>query len=165
MKHTLGIEADSIIENVPSLTQLLAELPDYAGLHEQIFLYDGNEGAREAASLLAEAGLLVERHELYQFTSGKIEDLFWDYGFQLGETMYIFKEMVEAFTLEAPSREAGDMARLQLSEHLVYTAHQADASTPVGFIDKELVELAIRISEAYGCQALFFNLDKQKKNL
>ena len=165
MKHFLGIEADPIIEDVPSLVQLLAELPGYAGIHEQIYLYAGNEGAEEAVFLLAEAGLLVDRHELYQFSSGHMEELFWDYGFQLDKDVYIFKEMVEAFALEAPSREAEEMARIQLSEHLVFTSHQEDRATPVHFIDKELVELATRISSAYGCRALFFNLDKQKKNL
>ncbi|KKK33201.1 hypothetical protein WQ57_25055 [Mesobacillus campisalis] len=162
MNSAYAVEVDPLIAEIPEFNDVLRSNPGFAGVHGLVYLFHDKAGAEQAADLCREAGLLEEVHSLVCLKNAAEGELFADYGFKSGERVYLFKDLVSAFTLEWSALDEARMAKLQIEEHLVAAG---GPDSWMFFIDRQMCTLMEGIAQAYGCKALFLDLDKRLKKL
>ncbi|WP_053364095.1 hypothetical protein [Bacillus sp. FJAT-27251] len=162
MNSAYAVEVAPLIAEIPEFDDVLCSHYSFAGVHGLMYLFHDKTEAEQAADLCREAGLLEEIHPLICLENAAEGELFADYGFKAGERVYLFKDLVSAFTLECSAPDEARMAKLQIEEHLA-AAGGTDSS--LFFTDRQMCTLMTGIARAYGCKALFLDLDKRLKKL
>ena len=163
MGTAYGVESDPLVFEIPELEQLLFTHDDFIKKKDAIYIYTTYEAAYEAKKLLEEADLFENLHPLIVLNDGKQGENFFDFGFKTQNTVFLYKEMIIAFSIDGEDFQNKEMAKLQLEEHLVYST--AINSNEVFFVESNLRSLIVGILKAYQCKASFLDLDKWKKKL
>ena len=163
MKIFYAVEANTIIEEVPEFKELLrldTELVDYI---DSSFVYESAHAADEAEQLLREADLYENRFKLVHIEQCTKGETFEDFAIVTSTNSYLIMECICAFTIIGGTKEAVQMAILQLEEHLICVSFHN--SSAIYVVEHHLKDLVKGIAKAYDIEVSFFELDKQEKTL
>lgn len=159
MQIYIGIEANSILSELPEFEQFLQSAAPPHFVHGNIYIYGQQQMADAASELLSEADLLEETHQMIK-VEGRPGADFYDYGFSAGPDTYLYTNDLSAFRFTAGDNTQIEMALIQLEEHLVYTAAEG-----VYFAMDHYTDLIMGIVKAYKVKVEFLDLDKWCKKI
>jgi hypothetical protein len=162
METAYALEANPIVTEISEFEQLLSADKNFREKLGEMYIYTTDEAANEAKQLLEEVELFENIHPLLVLSDGIEGENFFDFGIKSQHAVYLFREMISAFSLEG-EEQMKTMAKLQLEEHLVYQS--AIDSLEIFFVERHLNSLVRGITNAYQCEARFLDLDKWKKKL
>jgi len=162
MDFAFGVEANPLISEIQEFSILLSANLKLIETVEVTYIYQDENDANTAISLLKEAELFEALHPLIVLDSGFIGECFFDYGFNGQKRTYLYKELLTAFFLSGDNLQL-EMAKLQVDEHLVYKTNMR--GNEVFFVEQQFSTLMEGIAAAYNCKLSFLNLDKWKKKL
>ncbi len=154
MQSVIGIEAKNIILELGDFRDFLCKISPPLLIHENIYIYEEQEIASEAAGLLAEAELLEDTHQLIK-TLGIAGEDFYDYGFHAGGGAFLFANDLSAFRIAGGNDIQIEMSLIQLEEHLVFKSAEETYFTVNHYTD-----LVMGIVKAYDVKVEFLDLDK-----
>ncbi len=162
MKYAYGVEATPLISEIQEFSILLSAHLTLIETVNLTYIYETEEDANTARTLLEEAELFVDFHPLIVLDSGFSGECFFDNGFNGENRTYLYKETLTAFSLSGDHQQLA-MAMLQIDEHLVYRAriHYHE----VIFVEQQFSTLMKGIGAAYNCKLSFLDLDKLEKKL
>ncbi|UII54847.1 hypothetical protein LS684_14430 [Cytobacillus spongiae] len=128
-----------------------------------LLLYEQEDERSIAVDLLKEGDMYENVHTLFQTSPGHPGESFTDYGFVSKGDVYLYIELLEAFTIIKGETDGSSMAIYQMEEHVVYTT--IEGAIAIYFIDRHLKELIPRIASAYDIEVSFLDLDKMPKKI
>lgn len=159
MQMFFAIEANPIMKELPEFEQLLQSETSPQRVHGNIYIYSQQQMAEAASSLLAEADLHEDTHQLVKIEGVAGAD-FYDYGFLAGTDTYLYINDLSAFTFTGGSDTQIKMALIQLEEHLVFTSAEG-----INFTINHYTDLVLGIVKAYEVKVEFLDLDKWFKKI
>ncbi|MCM3586343.1 hypothetical protein M3182_11430 [Mesobacillus maritimus] len=163
MERAYGVEAKPLISEIEEFEYLLSHNLSLIESVDSVYIYQTKEDAEIAQSILEEADALESIHSLVLIHNGQVVHASFDYGFAGVKWVYLYEELIAAFTLFGDDLEAIEMAKIQIEEHLVLQT--ALDFVEIFFVDRQFTGLMERIASAYNCKVSFLDLDKWQKKL
>ncbi|WP_404329270.1 hypothetical protein [Mesobacillus maritimus] len=157
MDFAYGVEVNPLITDIPEFASLLSYNLKLIETLDCTYIYEDENDANSAMSLLKEAELFEALHPLIVLESGFIGDCFFDNGFKGQTRTYLYKELLTAFFLTGENQQL-EMAKIQVDEHLVYKTSKGHSE--VFFVEQQFSTLMAGIAAAYNCRLSFLDLDK-----
>ncbi|UQD52735.1 hypothetical protein C0971_12360 [Bacillus methanolicus] len=162
MKFVIGIEASPLIDELTDFRSLLMSETKIKEIYEHLFIFDSLIEAELAKEILNEGEIFEEWHNLIVFSDGQEGECFFDYGFITGSNqIYLFKDLLCAFSICSADEKMIEMANYQLDEHLIFKTITNEGE--IYFTDRQNDELVERICQAYDIEVSFLDLDNLTK--
>lgn len=160
MKTVYAIELNE--ELLEDEIELLEQVDVQIFVESSILLIPTKQKLERIKNYIMDIGKYEESYQLIELKQAERTDLFYDFGFIIGDSSYLITELICSFNIIQGQKEQIDMALLQMEECLL-AIHQEDKQR-FFFIDIQQKELIERFAKAYEIEVSFFDLDKWTEN-
>lgn len=167
MKARFGVEMsiikDTLSGPIAGVVKEVATIANIIDHDQQMFIVGTEIEARTVQEYLNSKDLFEDLFEIIQVENPDMTDQFTDYGFRsLSDNVYLFREMIAAFSIEKGDLEQLKMALYQIEEYLI--GIESVNETNYYLIDRNFIDLINGFAKAYDIEVSFFNLDKLSEN-